>query len=199
MSDERQPRAEWIFPEQKKSNKGRIWLIVGVSVLALAIVAALLYFLLPQGDEQNPESTPSPSPSHSATTTPTPSASVAPTQTPIPPPTTPVTEAPAPADPELGVFREKVGYLLSDADTGLGFVTGTSGTDAVGIIDQLLQDAQRLSAAQAPTSIRTDWATGVDEYATVLQQMRADAAAGGSPDTTDASEKVAVIKGLVGE
>ena len=42
MSDEQQPRPEWIFPEEKKSNKGRIWLIVGLSALALAIIGVLV-------------------------------------------------------------------------------------------------------------------------------------------------------------
>lgn len=199
MSDEQQPRAEWIFPEQKKSNKRRIWLIIGLSVVVVAIVGALLFLFLLRGGDQKPESTPSPSASRSATATPTPTASVAPIETPAPPPTTPVTEAPTPPDPDLGAFREKVGYLLSDADTGLGFVNGASGSDAAALIDQLLQDAQRLSDAQAPTSISSDWTTGVDEYASELQNMRADAAGGGTPDTAAAGEKVALLRGLVGE
>lgn len=58
MSDEQQPRAEWIFPEQKKSNKGRIWLIVGLAVLAVAIVATLLFFFLPRGGEPGADTEP---------------------------------------------------------------------------------------------------------------------------------------------
>ncbi|MCS3842118.1 hypothetical protein [Microbacterium sp. AK031] len=191
MSDE-QPRAEWIFPEEKKSNKGRVWLIVVLSSIAVAIVAALLFLFLPRQDAA-PGATASPSPS--STSAPSPSAPA----TAEPTPTTPVTEAPAPPDPDLGTFREKVSNLLSDADTGLGFVAGTSGSDTVGLIDQLLQDAQRLSDAQAPSSIAPDWVAGVDEYAAELQRMRTDAADGGSPGTSVASEKVAALRGLLGE
>ncbi|MDP3951882.1 hypothetical protein [Microbacterium sp.] len=167
MSDEQQPRAEWIFPEQKKSNKRRIWLIVGLSVLALAIVGALLFFFLPRGAE--PEPTPSPTATKTATPTPTPTS----TPTPAPDSTTdPEPTAPPVPDPDLATFAAQVQPRLDDASTGLTIAAGSSGQEAAQVVESLQQDAGRLSDAAAPSSISSAWYEGVGRYNGRLGELR---------------------------
>lgn len=168
--DEPQPELRWApLPPQPKRT-GRIWLIVGLSVAALAIVGLLLFFLLPQGD--------APAPSESAS--PTPTASVAPTSTPTPTATTAPEPEPTPAltpppatDPTIEVFRGQVSGWLNSAPRGLDIIAGASGQDALPVVDTLQQDAQRLSDAQAPSSIASKWYDGVTDYAQRLTQLQA--------------------------
>lgn len=178
MTDE-QPRAEWVFPEPKKSNKGRIWLIVGLSVLAIAIVAVTLFFLLPRGGDV--ESTPSPSPSATKTASPTPTPTSTPTSTPTPTPDPTSepepTEPPVP-DPDLATFAAQVQPRLDDASAGLSMVSGLGGQDAAQVVDQLQQDAGRLSDAAAPTSIAPAWYEGVGQYSGRLGELRGAIEAG---------------------
>ncbi|GAB3631147.1 hypothetical protein GCM10027421_05000 [Microbacterium shaanxiense] len=172
MSDEQQPRAEWIFSEQKKSNKGRIWLIVSLSVLALAIVATLLFFLLPRGGD--PEPTPSPTVTKTATPTPTP------TSTPTPDPTTaPEPTAPPVPDPDVATFAAQVQPRLDDAATGLSIAAGSSGQEAAQVIETLQQDAGRLSDAAAPSSISSTWYDAVGQYSARLGELRGAFEGGG--------------------
>ncbi|MFJ2505649.1 hypothetical protein [Microbacterium sp. NPDC087592] len=172
--DEPQPELRWApLPPQPKRT-GRIWLIVGLSVAALAIVGLLLFFLLPRGD--------APAPSESAS--PTPTASVTPTSTPTPTPTPTATTAPEPeptpaltpppaTDPTIEVFRGQVSGWLNSAPRGLDIIAGASGQDALPVVDTLQQDAQRLSDAQAPSSIASKWYDGVTDYAQRLTQLQA--------------------------
>lgn len=185
MSDEQQPRAEWIFPEQKKSNKGRIWLIVGLSVLALAIVAVLLFFLLPRGGE--PEPTPTPTASVSATPTPTMTPTATPTPTPtVAPPQTPETTPPPVPDPDVPTFAAQVQPRLDVGNRGLGMLADLSGSEAVQVIDSLQQDADQLSGAAAPSSISSSWYSAVSEYRARLGELRG--AIEGGTDTQSATD-----------
>lgn len=169
MSDEQQPRAEWVFPEQKKTNKKRIWLIVGLSVLAVAIVAALLFFLLPRGGEPEPTPTPtdtaSPSPTPTATPTDTPAPTAAPTQE-------PGTTPPPVPDPDIPTFAAQVQPRLDDASTGLTIAADLSGQEAAQVVESLQQDAGRLSDAAAPSSISSAWYEGVGQYSARLGELR---------------------------
>lgn len=167
--DEQQPELRWAPLDPAPKRTGRIWLIVGVAVAALAIVGALLFFLLPRGGAPEPEESASPSPSASPTespsATPSPSATAEPTQPPI------VTPPPV-ADPTVEVFRGKVSGWLNDALRGLDIVAGAPGQDALPVVDTLQQDAQRLSDAQPPSSIAQKWRDGVSAYAQRLTELR---------------------------
>ncbi len=183
MSDEHQPEAVWVFPE-KKSNKGRIWLIVALSVLALAIVLVVLYFFLPRTPAPQPTATPSatasPSPSSSATATPTPTPTPTPTATSEPVPSQAPTEEPKPVpppapDPDVSSFAGQVRPWLDDAATGLGYVADSNGQEAAQIIDTLQQDAQRLSDAGPPRSIASDWYPALGDYSAKLGELRSAA------------------------
>lgn len=177
MSDEQQPRAEWIFPEPKKSNKGRIWLIVGLIVLAVAIVAALLFFFLPRGGESGP--TPSPTTTKTATPTPTrtPTPTATPSPTPTPEPTTDPTTDPEPTappvpDPDVETFAAQVQPRLDDASTGLTLAAGSSAQEAIQFVETLQQDAGHLSDAAAPSSISSAWYDAVGQYSARLGELR---------------------------
>lgn len=191
MSEEQQPEAVWAFPE-KKNNKRRIWLIVILSVVAVAIVAALLFFFLPRGGE--PEATPSPTTSESAT--PTPTATPEPTPTAPDDPTTP---PPAP-DPDLDTFAAQVQPRLDDASTGLQMVAGMSGQEAVQVVDQLQQDATRLSDSAAPSAIAEKWVTVVSDYGTKLSTLRTAYENGSAPKAAldAATAALKEVRALVG-
>lgn len=187
MSDEQQPRAEWIFPEQKKSNKGRIWLIVGLAVVAVAIVAALLFFFLPRGGEPGPTPSPTatktatPTPSRTPTPTPTPTA----TPTPTPEPTTePEPTAPPVPDPDVETFAAQVQPRLDDASTGLTLAAGSSGQEAIQFVETLQQDAGHLSDAAAPSSISSAWYDTVGQYSARLGELRGAFESGGDTQSS---------------
>lgn len=172
--DEPQPELRWApLPPQPKRT-GRVWLIVGLSVAALAIVGLLLFFLLPRGDSAQPSESASPTPTPTATATPTPTPTPTPTATtaPEPEPTPALTPPPA-TDPTIEVFRGQVSGWLNSAPRGLDIIAGASGQDALPVVDTLQQDAQRLSDAQAPSSIASKWYDGVADYAQRLTQLQA--------------------------
>ena len=199
MSDEQQPRAEWIFPEPKQSNTGRIWLIVGLSVLALAIVGVLLFIFLPRDGEASP--TPSPTVTRTATPTPTPTPTPKPTSTPTTEPTTaPETTPPPVPDPDTATFAAQVQPRLDDASTGLSIASGSSGQDAAQVIETLQQDAGRLSGAAAPSSISSAWYEAVGQYSARLGELRGAFEGGG--DTQSAMDATAAalqeLRALVG-
>lgn len=203
MSDE-QPRPEWIFPEEKKSNTGRIWLIVGLSVLALLIVGALLFFLLPRGDAAEPAPSPSASASDRPTKTPSPTASPTPTLTPTAPPTVeptnePVPTQPPPADPDLETFVGQVQARLDDGVRGLQLVTDNMDLGAQ-IVDSLQNDAAVLSDSPAPSSIASDWSSAVAEYGSRLADLRAayDGGADPSGPLDAARSALAQVRAVVG-
>lgn len=175
MSDEQQPRAEWIFPEQKKSRKGRIWLIIGLVVAVIAIAAVLLFFLIPRGGTPGPDSSASPSPSLTPSASPSPSDSTEPE----PEPSTDPTPPPAP-DPDLETFTSQVQPRLADATRGLDLVQDNMDVGAQ-IVDSLQQDADVLSDTAAPSSMADDWSAAVSEYAGALKDLRAALDGGSEP------------------
>lgn len=192
MSDEQQPRAEWVFPEQKKTNKKRIWLIVGLSVLAVAIVAALLFFLLPRGGE--PEPTPTPTGTASSSPTPTATPTDAPTPTAAPTQEPGTTPPPVP-DPDIPTFAAQVQPRLDDASTGLTIAADLSGQEAAQVVESLQQDAGRLSDAPAPSSISSAWYEGVGQYSARLGELRS-AFEGGSNTQSAMDAATAALKDL---
>ncbi|WP_353112112.1 hypothetical protein [Microbacterium sp.] len=196
---EQQPEYVWVFPPDKRRNRRRAWLIGILAVVAVAIAVALVWLLMPKGD---PAPTPSPSDSASVSPTPTPSGSPSSTPTPTPTPTStggPVTPPP-PADPDLPVFRGKVGPVLDDAGTGMKMLGGMSGQDAVQVVDQLQQDAQRLSDATAPKGIAQAWRDRVSSYSAALGKLRsAYQSGGGASGALDAvTSELAALRALVG-
>ncbi|MGV2983031.1 hypothetical protein ACNPNP_04915 [Microbacterium sp. AGC85] len=204
MSDEQQPRAEWIFPEPKKSNKRRIWLIVGLSVLALAIVATLLFFLLPRGGEPEPTPTPtdSASPSPTPTVTPTATATPPPTSPPptVAPPEEPETTPPPVPDPDVPTFAAQVQPRLDDAATGLRIVSESSGHDAIQVIETLQQDAGHLSGAAAPSSISSEWYSAAGDYSKRLGELRGafESGSGTQSALDSATTSLQRLRALVG-
>lgn len=189
MSDE-QPRAEWIFPEEKKSNAGRVWLIIGLSIAALIIVAVVLFFIIPRG------TTPDPEPSASPTATPSPSASE--TTEPEPSPT-PVTTPPPVPDPDLDTFAAEVQPRLDDATRGLDLVANNLDVGAQ-IVESLQQDAEILSGAAAPSSIADVWSTAVADYASKLSALHAAIDDGSEPQAAldAARSSLSALRGVVG-
>lgn len=193
MSDQ-QPELRWApLPPQPK-RRGRVWVIVGLSVLAVALVAALLFFLFPRGSE-------APSPTPSATTSVSPSPSASPTPTSVPTPSqTPLVTAPPVADPDLGTFRSLTQPRLDDAVTGLGFLPDMSGPDAAQVVDQLQQDAEVFASNVAPSSIAEDWSAAVGDYAQKLSALRGayDSGSSATEALNAASSALQTMRSLVG-
>ncbi|MGM7666307.1 hypothetical protein [Microbacterium sp. A93] len=208
MSQEHQPEAVWVFPEEKKSNKGAVWLIVVLSVLVVAIVGVLLFYLLPPAGD--PEPTPSPSSSESATPTPTPTPSATPTPTPTPtavptPTPTPVpTEEPVPTeppvpDPDLGTFTAEMQPRLDDASTGLSIIA-EGGEDPAQVVGNLQQDANRFSDSPAPSAIAGEWTEAVALYADRLADLTVAYENGADPAPAFDAAKAALqtLRAVVG-
>ncbi|MEV4774317.1 hypothetical protein [Microbacterium sp. LWH12-1.2] len=185
---EQQPELRWAPIPPKPKNSGRVWLIVALSVVALAIVGALLFFLLPRGTA-TPDDTPSPAPS----STPTATRTATPTPT-APPSPDPVVTPPPVADPDLDAFRDQVGPWLGDALTGLDIVSESNGQDALSVLDTLQEDAQLLSGALPPASIGAQWRDGVSAYSQRLRDVRAAVDAG-----SDTARAVDAAASAVGE
>jgi len=199
--DEQQPELRWAPLPPAPKRTGRVWLIVGLSVAALAIVGVLLFFLLPRGDAPTPTGSPSPTPSTSATSTPTPTPTVTPTPTASPTPTrTPMLTPPPAVDPSPETFRDQVSGWLNTAPRGLDIISRVGDQDALLVVDSLQQDAQRLSDAQAPSSIDQKWRDGVSAYAKTLAQLRTAITSGsGVPGAVDAARtSVQNLRSLVG-
>lgn len=164
-----QPDVRWAPLPPAPKRTGRVWLIVGLVVVALVIVGVLVFLLLPR--DPDPAPTASPSPSTSATPTPTPTPSATPTGSASPEPT-PVTTQPPVVAPSVEVFRDKVSGWLNDAGRGLDIVAGTPTRDALPVVDTLEQDAQRLGDLMPPTEIQDAWATDLATYAQRLADLR---------------------------
>ncbi|WP_431792569.1 hypothetical protein [Microbacterium paraoxydans] len=193
--DEPQPEVRWAPLPPAPKRTGRVWLIVGLSVAALAIVGLLLFFLLPRDGDPAPVSSASPSPT--ATPSETPAPTTTPSATPEP---TPITTAPPIGDPTVEVFRDKVSGWLNSADRGLDIVAGASGQDALPVVDSLQEDAQRLGDALPPSSIQDSWRSGVEAYAQRLTALRAAIEGGsGVPGAIDSARAAAAdLRRLVG-
>ncbi len=167
---EQQPEVRWAPLPSAPKRTGRTWLIVGSVVAALAIAGIVLFLLLPRdGDE-----TAGPTPSATPTSSISPSAVPSPTATTVPSdaPEAPQQTAPPATDNTIEVFRGQVSGWLNDAPRGLDIVEGASGQDALPVVDTLVQDAQRLSDAQAPSSISQAWRDGVASYGQRLTDLR---------------------------
>ncbi|GAA1240190.1 hypothetical protein JOF42_001785 [Microbacterium phyllosphaerae] len=197
MTDEQQPELRWAPLPPKPSNKGRIWLIVGLIVAALVIVGVLLFLFLPRGDAPEPGTTATPSPSATPTASPTPTAAPTPTATPDPPVQT---EAPPVADPSVAAFRNQVGPRLQDAAQGLDIIAGSSGQDAVSIVDTLQEDAQRIADTPPPSSINSPWNDGLFAYSQKLTDLRSALTAGSNTSAAldDVRAALQTLNGLVG-
>ena len=189
---EQQPELRWAPIPPKPKNRGRVWLIIALSVVALAIVGALLFFLLPRG-AATPGATASPI--ASATATPTPTST--PTSAPSP---EPVVTPPPVADPDLDTFRDQVSPWLGTAMTGLDFLSDPDESDPLSVLDTLRGDAQRLSEVAAPSSIQATWYDSVSAYAQHLEDVRTAVEAGSErASAVDAARAAAEhLRSLVG-
>ncbi|MFE6734186.1 hypothetical protein [Microbacterium sp. NPDC057650] len=186
------------FPPEQKRHPGRVWLIIGLSVAAVAIAVVLFLLFLPR-TAPSPDSTDTPTPTPTASASPTVTSTPTPT-TPAPTPTTPPQTPPPVGDPSLEVFRDKVRPVITDADTGLRMLSGMSGQDAVQVVDQLRQDAERLSDSVAPSSIAAEWQTKSAAYLNALSRLQDAYANGTSTDAalTSATSAKQSLKQLVG-
>jgi len=208
MSDQPQPELRWAPMEPKPSRAGRVWLIIGLVVAALLVAGVVLFFVLPRNEVPEEEGTASPSPSASASASPTPTSSPTPTPTPpsTPAPTTEPTSEPSPpvetqppvVDPSIGAFRDQVSGWLNDAMTGLDIVAGTSGQDAVSVIDTLQDDAQRLAETSPPSSIASQWNDGVAGYSQRLADLHTAVSGGAAPSVDAARSAAESLRSIVG-
>ncbi|WP_233486851.1 hypothetical protein [Zhihengliuella sp. ISTPL4] len=199
--DEQQPEVRWAPLPPAPKRTGRVWVIVGLSVAAVAIIALVLFFVLPRDGGPAPVGSASPSPTAGASETPDPSptsTSTAPA-TPAPEPT-PITTAPPVGDPTVDVFRDKVSGWLNSADRGLDIIAGASGQDALPVVDSLQEDAQRLGDALPPSSIQDSWLSGVEAYAQRLTTLRSaiESGSGVSGAIDGARSAAADLRDLVG-
>lgn len=194
MSEQR-PDLQWAPIPPKPSNRGRIWLIIGLIVAVVVIVGVLVFFLIPRGAAPTPDpsATSTPSATPSSTPTPTPTAP----STPDPTPST-VPSPPPPADPDVAGFRDQMSPLLGDAETGLGFVADASSSDEVrSIVEQLQIDAQRMSEAVPPSSINAKWRDAVSAYGGRLDALRSAGTGSGSA-LDDARRSLDELRGILG-
>lgn len=182
---EPQPEYVWAYPEEKP-KRGRVWLIVGLVVLAVAIAAAVFWlFIRPSlGAVQ----TPAPTVSASATPSPSSTPSATPTSTPTPSPSAvpsaePTAAPPPPTAPDISIFRQNVAPVLSDAQRGLQFAAESDPQEAAQNVGFLQEDAGRLSDVVAPASISSQWTSSLDAYARSLQSLRTAYERGGSAES----------------
>lgn len=178
MSDEKQPEYVWAFPPERERKAGKVWLIIGLAVLAVAIAAALFWLFFRPGDgtAAHPTTSPTASVSPTASATPDATSSPAPTPTPSPTPSTTVSAEPtppAPTAPDLAAFRDRVIPVLQSAATGLGYARDEGGMTAMHDIILLQEDAQRLAESIPPTSIAQAWRDAVQAYQQTLEPLRA--------------------------
>ncbi|WP_218681982.1 hypothetical protein [Microbacterium sp. BF1] len=198
---EQQPDLQWAPIPPKPSNRGRIWLIIGLIVAFVVIVGVLVFFLIPRGAAPTPDpsatATSTPSATPSSTSTPTPTSTPTAPSTPDPTPST-VPSPPPPADPDVAGFRDQMSPLLDDAETGLGFVADASSSDEVrSIVEQLQIDAQRMSEAVPPSSIDAKWRDAVSAYGGRLDALRS--AGTGSGTALDAARRsLDELRGVLG-
>lgn len=189
---EPQPEYVWAYSDEKP-RRGRVWLIIGLSVAAIAIAAAVFgLFFRPGAPGAEPSATPSSSatasatPTATATVTPTPTPSSSPTPTSSPEPE-PTQAPPAPSDPGVAVFREKVTPTLDAAATGLGYARDESSEAAMQDIMLLQDDAERLNETVPPASIAARWRDALSTYAKSLEALRAAYESGGDASREDAA------------
>ncbi len=187
MSDP-QPDVRWSPNEPKPRNRARVGILVGLSALALLIVALLLFFFLPRGDAAPQETT---SPSPSATGSPTASAS----QTPEP--TGTAEETPPPVELEPGSVRAGLDDQLALALDDVDAIATVGQADALGIVEQLQSDAQRLSDRFASAGV--DGHNDIVAYVDALGEVRADVEAGRDvgPSLQSTRDSIAALRALL--
>lgn len=178
MSDEKQPEYVWAFPPERERKAGKVWLIIGLAVLAVAIAMALFWLVFWPGVDDEPRSTTSATASVPPSISPTPTAEQSAEPSAVPTPPSPPEETPAPepppvADPDLSTFQGKTTPILQDAETGLGIASESSASDAAQTIGLLQEDAARLSDTVAPRTLAERWAAAVDSYAEALRALHA--------------------------
>lgn len=197
MSEDQQPDLQWAPLPPNPRNRGRIWLIVGLSIAVIIVVGVLLFFLIPRGGS-TPSATESPSPTPTATPTASPTPTATPTAVPTEQPV--ATEPPPVVDPSVDAFRSQVSPPLEDAGRGLDLVASLSGQDALSVVDTLQEDAQRLFDTLAPSSIAGSWEEGVTAYGQRLSELRSAVSSGGSTGAAIDAARAAVqnLRNIVG-
>lgn len=190
---EQQPELRWAPIPPKPRNRGRIWLIVGLSVLAVAIVGVVLWFLLFRGGGE-PSPTPSPTASTTATATATPSSTSSPSSAPEPS-AEPEPSAPPVESPDLAVFAERVTPRLDDADRGLDMLS----EGFADVVNQLRDDAMRLTDEIPPSAIADAWGSQVASYLASLDILASTLESGGNAtsDISDSRAEVDALRSLV--
>lgn len=191
---------QYLWAPTDKPKRGRVWLIVVLSVVALLIVGGILWlFLRPGGPDADPAATTSPSASASAS----PSESAVPSTSPSPsaqPSSPPVqTAPPAPKDPSIATFRDKVAPVLSDAHRGLQIAAESDPQEAAQNIGFLQDDAGRLADAVPPSSVESRWSTALQDYSAALKNLRAayDAGGQGSAEMAAATKALDALDAVV--
>lgn len=202
MSDEKQPEAVWYFPPEK-NKRWKVWLLIGIGVLAVALVVAFLFVALPSAYKPEPTASPSISPSATATSTPMPSPTPTDAPSPTASPSAPATEEPTQppvTDPDLDDFAAQVQPVLDDAVTGLGYASEDGGQSGANDVALLQEDAQRLSDTVAPSSIASDWADGVSAYLDRLDTLQAAYSSGNGVSSAESGARSALnaLRSLVG-
>lgn len=198
MTKQQEPEYVWEFGRERR-RPGRVWLIVGLCVLAVAIATALFFLFFRPGAVSDPKPSASPTASSIPSETPTP----APTAAPAPTATTPATTAPTPpppVDPKLTDFRSKVAPVLDAARTGLGYAREEGGMAAMQDVMLLQQDAQRLADTPAPSSIAQRWSDALTGYGQALEALRAAYERGADAAAEDraAVDALAELNSIVG-
>ena len=195
-----EPEYVWDFGRERR-RPGRVWLIVGLAVLAVAIAAALFFLFFRPGAPLEPVASASPTATASSSPAPSPSVSESATPTPTPTASVPVVPTPpAPIDPDLESFREKVAPVLDAAATGLGYAREEGGMSAMQDVMLVQQDAQRLTQSVAPSSISQRWSDAVNSYGQALEALRAAYERGEDAGTQDsaATAALAELNSIVG-
>ncbi|MFD5215767.1 hypothetical protein [Microbacterium sp. NPDC058345] len=192
-----EPEYVWDYGRQRR-RPGRVWLIVALSVLAIAIAAVLFWVFFRPGAPAA-ERTPAPSASPAGTASPsaTPSPSVTPTPTPTPTPTASAAPTgkptpPRPADPDLTSFRDEVGPVLDAAATGLRYAREEGGMAAMQDVMLVQQDAERLTESVAPSAISGRWSDALATYGRALETLRAAYERGEEAHTEDRAATAAL-------
>lgn len=187
MSNDPQPEARWAPIPPAPRNRRRVWIVVGLAAVAVAILGVLLWFLLLRDGAPSADASPMPSATQSDSGPASASPSAEPGTTGTTEPTEePSASAPPVPDPDMGTFTAQVQPRLDDAATGLDMISESSPADAVQIVDQLQQDADRLAETPAPGSIASSWYAAVGEYSSALAALRSAAEDGaGIPANVD--------------
>lgn len=199
---EPQPEYVWVFPPERRRNTGRIWLIIGLSVAAIAIAAVAVWFFFRPGSATTDPS-PSPTTSVSASPSPAPSPTAGSTATPTPTPSPGTSSPPSatdgptpprPSDPTLAAFRQEVEPVLDSAETGLRYAREDGGMSAMQDVMLLQDDANRLSEKVAPASIASRWSSALSAYSRSLEPLRAAYERGEDASAEDAAASTALAR-----